>query len=87
LSKVVKETRKSTFCGALVLKLIIDIILLIWMLAYTCIFSGFQLGVWFQNLFQHLAKVPRYLIPSYFDAIITGAYVILRQQVFGLMSE
>jgi hypothetical protein len=29
LSKVVKETRKSTFCGALVLKLIIDIILLI----------------------------------------------------------
>ncbi|XP_060552915.1 glycogen debranching enzyme-like isoform X1 [Ruditapes philippinarum] len=46
-----------------------------------------NLGVWFQNLFQHLAKVPRYLIPSYFDAIITGAYVILRQQVFGLMSD
>lgn len=46
-----------------------------------------NLGRWFQNVFQHLSLAPRYLIPSYFDAIITGAYVILRQHAFSLMSD
>ncbi|XP_052775290.1 glycogen debranching enzyme-like isoform X2 [Mya arenaria] len=46
-----------------------------------------HLGNWFENLFKHLSQVPRYLIPSYFDAIITGAYVILRSHAYSLMSD
>ena len=47
----------------------------------------FQLGEWFENVFSHLAKIPRYLVPCYFDAVVTGAFVVLRQHAFSLMSE
>jgi len=46
-----------------------------------------QLGRWFEEIFKHLSHVPRFLVPSYFDAIITGAYMVLRQHAFSLMSE
>ncbi|XP_076440742.1 glycogen debranching enzyme-like isoform X2 [Babylonia areolata] len=37
------------------------------------------LGEWFDGMFAHLRKVPRYLIPCYFDALVTGAYIVLRE--------
>ncbi|KAJ8305918.1 hypothetical protein KUTeg_016463 [Tegillarca granosa] len=46
-----------------------------------------NLGDWFANIFQNLRKVPRYLIPCYFDAIIAGAYVVVRDRAFELMSD
>ncbi|KAL4235669.1 hypothetical protein ACF0H5_004064 [Mactra antiquata] len=46
-----------------------------------------NLGNWFKKIFNHLSQIPRYLIPSYFDAIVTGAYMILRQHSFTLMSD
>ena len=32
-------------------------------------------------------EAPRYLVPCYFDAVVTGAFVVLRQHAFSLMSE
>lgn len=46
-----------------------------------------ELGQWFDNIFRNLKEVPRYLVPSYFDIIITGAYVLLVQQCYITMSE
>lgn len=38
-----------------------------------------DLGEWFEGMFLELKKVPRFLIPCYFDAIVTGAYIVLRE--------
>ncbi|KAK3584948.1 hypothetical protein CHS0354_009632 [Potamilus streckersoni] len=46
-----------------------------------------DLGKWFEEITTHLSHAPRYLIPCYFDAIVTGAYVVLREQALSLMSE
>lgn len=41
------------------------------------------LGIWFETTaFEPMKKVPRYLIPRYFDAIITGTYITLLHQVW-----
>ncbi|XP_054724204.1 glycogen debranching enzyme-like [Uloborus diversus] len=46
-----------------------------------------DLGLWFQVAFESLKKIPRYLIPCYFDAIITGAYSSLLNAVWRKMSD
>ena len=38
-------------------------------------------------MFGHLKKIPRYLIPCYFDAIVTGAYIVLREMALQQFSE
>ncbi|XP_071953696.1 glycogen debranching enzyme-like [Antedon mediterranea] len=53
-----------------------------WMAGYTADrlkshSSTKQLGKWFENAFSPLKDIPRYLIPCYFDAILSGAYAIL----------
>lgn len=46
-----------------------------------------DLGQWFQGVFSHLSLIPRYLIPCYFDTVITGAYNILLTVMWRSMSE
>ncbi|XP_070195748.1 glycogen debranching enzyme-like isoform X2 [Littorina saxatilis] len=46
-----------------------------------------HLGEWFEGMFLHLKKVPRFLIPCYFDAIITGSYIVLREMALQQFSE
>lgn len=41
--------------------------------------NTYHLGTWFENMFFHLKKIPRFLIPCYFDAIVTGSYIVLRE--------
>ncbi|XP_017867030.1 PREDICTED: glycogen debranching enzyme isoform X1 [Drosophila arizonae] len=43
------------------------------------------LSTWFKATFEPLKNVPRYLIPCYFDAIVSGVYNILVNQVNQLM--
>ncbi|PSN51057.1 hypothetical protein C0J52_01523 [Blattella germanica] len=45
------------------------------------------LGLWLQKSLEPLKELPRYLIPSYFDVIVSGTYLILLKQVWELMSE
>ncbi|XP_046327922.2 glycogen debranching enzyme-like isoform X1 [Haliotis rufescens] len=46
-----------------------------------------KLGAWFDAVFSYLKKVPRYLVPCYFDAIVTGAYVVLQTMVVQQLSD
>ncbi|KAJ3611144.1 hypothetical protein NHX12_021160 [Muraenolepis orangiensis] len=46
-----------------------------------------QVGLWFQAMFLHLKHAPRYLVPSYFDAIILGAYTTALDLIFSHMSR
>lgn len=45
------------------------------------------LGLWLASVFQYLQDLPRYLIPCYFEAILTGVHVSCMEQVFNLMSK
>uniref|UniRef100_A0A8B9DIB7 Glycogen debranching enzyme n=1 Tax=Anser cygnoides TaxID=8845 RepID=A0A8B9DIB7_ANSCY len=36
-----------------------------------------EVGKWLKAMFTYLKKIPRYLIPCYFDAILVGAYTTL----------
>ncbi|KAH9488900.1 hypothetical protein Btru_058327, partial [Bulinus truncatus] len=50
--------------------------------------SGLEnLSKWFESIFKHLQKMPRYLIPCYFDAIVTGADMVLSEAAEDLMSD
>ncbi|XP_041357957.1 glycogen debranching enzyme-like isoform X2 [Gigantopelta aegis] len=49
--------------------------------------STLELAKWFEEIFAHLENVPSYLVPCYFDAIITGAYVVLREMAIQLLSD
>ncbi|PVD23275.1 hypothetical protein C0Q70_16541, partial [Pomacea canaliculata] len=41
-----------------------------------------KLGEWFESTFDHVKQIPRYLVPCYFDAILTGAYIVLREMAY-----
>ena len=51
------------------------------------VFVRFQLGDWFSKVFAHLVHLPRYLIPCYFDAIITGVYMLVEEIAWAKMGE
>jgi len=42
--------------------------------------------LWFRDAFQELSKAPRYLIPCYFDALVTGVYNIAEEVFWNKMS-
>ena len=45
------------------------------------------LGEWLESrIFAHLRVMPRYLIPAYFDAVVTLLYVQLLKQAWSLMA-
>ncbi|XP_076266629.1 glycogen debranching enzyme isoform X2 [Rhynchophorus ferrugineus] len=46
-----------------------------------------ELGQWIEEHIKYLYSVPRYLIPCYFDVIVTGIYVKLLDQSYNLMSN
>ncbi|XP_016953294.2 glycogen debranching enzyme isoform X1 [Drosophila biarmipes] len=45
------------------------------------------LSAWFKATFEPLKNIPRYLIPCYFDAIVSGVYNVLINQVNELMPD
>jgi len=45
-----------------------------------------QIGSWFRDAFNELSKAPRYLIPCYFDALVTGVYNIAEEVFWNKMS-
>nr|XP_022905345.1 glycogen debranching enzyme isoform X1 [Onthophagus taurus] len=45
------------------------------------------LGIWFEENTIQLKRLPRYLVPCYFDAIITGVFTVVLDHAFNLMSE
>lgn len=42
---------------------------------------------WLQPHFEELKQIPRYLIPSYFDVIVSGVYDALVEHVYELMPD
>lgn len=46
-----------------------------------------DLGEWFEHKSSCLKEIPRYLIPCYFDVIVTGMYLQLVEHSFALMSR
>ncbi|XP_048587758.1 glycogen debranching enzyme-like isoform X2 [Nematostella vectensis] len=46
-----------------------------------------QLGVWLDKVFTLVKSCPRYLIPCYFDAVITPLYLMLLNRAWSCMSS
>ncbi|KAG0714453.1 Glycogen debranching enzyme [Chionoecetes opilio] len=46
-----------------------------------------RLAAWLEEVFGSLSEVPRYLIPAYFDSIITSLYLTLINRAWALMGE
>lgn len=46
-----------------------------------------QLGDWFEARFAPLKDIPKYLLPCYFDIVISQAYSALLTHAWELMSE
>ncbi|KAF5292269.1 hypothetical protein FQR65_LT11232 [Abscondita terminalis] len=46
-----------------------------------------KLGNWIENNFKNLQNIPRYLVPSYFDVLITGVYMLLLERSYALLSD
>ncbi|KAI0987877.1 hypothetical protein GJ496_006429 [Pomphorhynchus laevis] len=44
-----------------------------------------DLGLWFENVFENFKRLPRFLIPSYFDAVLTGAYTCIIDRAWSHM--
>ncbi|XP_077266299.1 glycogen debranching enzyme-like isoform X3 [Temnothorax americanus] len=45
------------------------------------------LGIWFEHTMDPFKLIPRYLVPSYFDAIIVNVYTVLLDRCYSLMSN
>ncbi|XP_019697923.1 glycogen debranching enzyme [Harpegnathos saltator] len=45
------------------------------------------LGAWLQQAMEPFKTIPRYLVPSYFDAIIVNVYISLVDHCYNLMSN
>uniref|UniRef100_A0A1I8PA84 Glycogen debranching enzyme n=1 Tax=Stomoxys calcitrans TaxID=35570 RepID=A0A1I8PA84_STOCA len=45
------------------------------------------LSQWLKQAFEPLKRIPRYLVPCYFDAIVSGIYDILVQRVYQMMPD
>ncbi|KAM4895919.1 glycogen debranching enzyme isoform 2-T3 [Sylvia borin] len=46
-----------------------------------------EVGKWLKAMFVYLKRIPRYLIPCYFDAILVGAYTTLLDVAWQQMSR
>lgn len=46
-----------------------------------------ELGEWIEENIKPLKQIPRNLIPSYFDVLVTGIYIDLVEQCYKRMSE
>ncbi|CAG9760960.1 unnamed protein product [Ceutorhynchus assimilis] len=46
-----------------------------------------EFGQWIEENTKCLHNIPRYLIPCYFDVIVTGIYIALLEQSYSLMSN
>lgn len=46
-----------------------------------------DLGRWLESALSPLSNLPRFLVPCYFDAIITGTYLTLLERAWSLMSK
>nr|CAD7601350.1 unnamed protein product [Timema genevievae] len=46
-----------------------------------------ELGGWLEKNLLAVTSVPRYLVPSYFDLVITGTYCLLLDRAWSLMSS
>ncbi|KAK4875160.1 hypothetical protein RN001_011582 [Aquatica leii] len=46
-----------------------------------------ELGQWIEKNFQNLKSIPRYLVPAYFDVLITGIYILLMEHSYSLLSN
>ncbi|XP_068808414.1 glycogen debranching enzyme isoform X3 [Struthio camelus] len=46
-----------------------------------------EVGKWLKAMFVYLKRIPRYLIPCYFDAILVGAYTTLLDVAWHRMSS
>lgn len=46
-----------------------------------------KLGKWLEANVEPMKKIPRYLIPSYFDVVLGGLHNLLKERAYELMSE
>jgi glycogen debranching enzyme len=46
-----------------------------------------RLGQWLEENTKSLKSIPRYLVPCYFDVIVTGIYILLFEQSHKIMSD
>lgn len=46
-----------------------------------------QVGQWLEAMFSYLKHIPRYLIPSYFDAILVSTFTTALDATYKLMSR
>lgn len=46
-----------------------------------------RLGAWFSKVFDNVVKIPRHLIPCYFDAIVTGVYMLVEEVAWVKMGQ
>lgn len=49
--------------------------------------STVALGKWFVRVFDNFNNIPRFLVPAYFDAILTGAYSCIIEHCWSLMPK
>lgn len=45
------------------------------------------LGAWLETNLRYLKEIPRYLVPCYFDVVVTGTYLLLVEQCYNLMGD
>jgi len=63
-----------------------------WVMDYTCnrlkhSDGTHRLADWFETVFSWVGQLPRYLVPSYFEAVVTCVYTECLNRAFSLMSK